>query len=267
MKKFAKHAKLLLVSTFILVFLGISTIFVCVNGGEPVLYNLIIDIAANGEGGNNDHIMHFYGFGMRDNIGQIQSDFKYWIAGSAADIDVYSPCDGTVVWLDPKFDGGEAEYQIMIRPKVKRGFGFGLSHYIVVLDHVADVKVSYGQKIKAGQAVGKPGGKDFFRNSPDGGRLVELSIDNAYNGMHYAPFMFFDPATKARYEAKIYKLMHDIEGRVGNMYNPAHIAANHDYTKMNIYGAGCTLDKIPEKYYLQKLDGYRTDRNDGYPLP
>ncbi|MDH5180539.1 MAG: M23 family metallopeptidase, partial [Gammaproteobacteria bacterium] len=89
--------------------------------------------------------------------------------------------------------------------------------FSVVYDHVKNPTIGMGDTLVSGQVLGKPGNW-----GPTLGRF-EIMINNDSTGRSYCPFVHFDPALKADYQAKVSTLMQDWENFKGNnaIYNEA----------------------------------------------
>jgi len=198
--------------------------FLFLEEGKLYLYNLGVDISTD-EFPNNEHIKKFIPFGAGGHpSGNPWANFEYVLDSNA---NVYSPCDGVVI--DCFFQPDSKDWEIRIRPRTIGGI------WEVSLDHVLDVQVKNGDKVKAGQIVGKPG------TWLEGLGRVEIQINNNKERYFYAPFAIFDPATKNTYEAKITKLMNDLQARPYDPLIPGSYENVFDQTSM-LY-PGCYMLK------------------------
>ena len=236
MRKFSKR-----VTIFVAVF---SSIFVLLAGGiltitlwpEPefYIYNLGVDIAPYDDDPyradnfhDNEHFYGFFCFGYDISETKPCSCFEYMIDKNAS---VYSPCDGVIKRIE--YQPETNDYSILIvSGTLKSRLDLG-TYYKIDVDHVTNIKVKSGDKVKVGQILGNPG--------PWEGNIGRVEIDIINNKVHYAPFQFCHPTVKTRLEQKISKLMSDIETRYGdpNIYDEARMI-----------GAGSYLKEIPESIY------------------
>ena len=109
MRKLTKHGKLVLiyVSISVLLFAGVSSFFLFGNSGKLVIHNLGIEMSAVGDTNpRNNNIGNFFGFGMPDTSGQIQSCFKYFLKIGTP---LIAPCDGVVRAV--LFQGSEGSHE------------------------------------------------------------------------------------------------------------------------------------------------------------
>ena len=261
MSKFAKFYKIYLF-VFAVIAIGIFTYFFVAYFQKPnfQLECLPIEMEPYADGehrvdsfNNNENIIAFYGFGMRDQSGQLQPLFKWY---TTTDTHVISPCDGVVgqVVKQPE----SHDYEIHIIPKGITGF-FGLPlSYFVSLDHVSDVKVKAGQEVKAGQVIGKVGG-DGMNDLGIGFVELDICAFLQKGSNHYAPFMFFNPTKRQMYEDKVTQMLSEMETRYANIETPTkllyfcnplielggHFNSGADY-------AGCYGTEISDTIYLDK---------------
>ncbi len=199
-------------SFFITLLLSICVFNSCkeeVDATPPVLKNLLIEFAdydpATQTAGDftflNNFDQMFYQFGYRSGptLDDLGAEFGYIIKEDAL---VKAPCDGIITRLTLRDDG---DYNIIIKNQEN-------SIWFTQVDHLLNVVVEQGDRVTAGQVLGNPG----FWDNVSGLGVVELSVINDEERRNYCPFSFFDPATRATYEAKVQKLMDDWEAFKGD---------------------------------------------------
>ncbi|MCL2540125.1 MAG: M23 family metallopeptidase [Firmicutes bacterium] len=254
------------ISIFVLVFGGLSGFFLFGNSGKLVIYNLGIDMAAYADPNpnRNEHIISFSGFGMVDESGQIQACFKFYTKEDAI---VRAPCDGVI--MNVEWQEESNDYSVMIKPKVKRFLNFGRVDWFIDMDHVRNIgSIKVGDKVSAGDPLGNPG---YFQRSNDfiaeDCYMFEVDIQVLVGATHYAPFLFLDSSVKDKYDKEVTQLMQDLDARAAGgrlLYKDRTTGETtpwFDYDAMAAagVGAGCLLEKIPEKWYRDpsQTDYYR----------
>ena len=191
---------------------------------EFYIYNLGIDI--------NDKIIIFYPFGdgFQHEGAKILPTFEYYTEEDSR-VAVYAPCDGVIGRID--FQDETQDFEILIIPRNNRT-------YKVFLDHVNDVQVAVGDKVSAGQVLGKIGNVvapvEFRPSGIVEYVRTELMIKDMRQNTFVAPFAVFDPQTKAQYEQQIVDLMQRIDANSG-------FGTFFDEEQM-IY-AGCYFETLP----------------------
>jgi hypothetical protein len=170
---------------------------------------------------------------------QLQACFKWYVSW---DTDVLVPCDGVIERID--FQPQSDDYSVLIVPEKERFLNFGKNKWVIDIDHVKDIRFERGDRVKAGEVLGRPAS-----DQGGGTSMFELDLKNMSDDNHYAPMKFFDPATKAAYEEKLTLMMNHLEdskskGR-GEIYDYDHMIHS-----------GCWMEKIPEEYYRPGNPGY-----------
>jgi murein DD-endopeptidase MepM/ murein hydrolase activator NlpD len=143
-----------------------------------------------------------------------------------------APCDGTIKIIERQEQSGD--YSVVIEPKVNPIFIFG-NDWVIDLDHVKDIKVKKGDKVTAGQVIGKPG------SDQGASWMFELDLVKRSDCNHYAPGKFFDSSVNTVIKEKLIPIMEGLEGDIGGR------AVVYDYAAM-LY-PGCWMEKISENVY------------------
>ena len=201
MKKLTKGMRLIIIiaSALILGSAAFGVTFSVMQEDEFYIYNLGIDIT-------NENLVVFYPFGdgFQHAGSKVLPTFEYNFDGSYPEIEVYAPCGGVIGLIE--WQEETKDYEMQILPRNNRT-------YKVLLDHVNDLTVKEGDKVTAGQVLGKIGNEvgptEFY---PDGIAWycrTELMIKNLRDNVDVAPFSVFDPKTKATYETQIMNFMQD----------------------------------------------------------
>ena len=131
----------------------------------------------------------------RDGNPKDNPTFEYHVDHDAK---VYAAADGEVEWVDPR--AADDDFALHIKASDGR--------FTIIYDHVTDPRVEEGEKVMAGDTLGKPGPKE-----DEYGR-TELQVNMHREGQRdisVCPFTFFDPARTETYQRKIEKLMDDWE--------------------------------------------------------
>lgn len=110
------------------------------------------------------------------------------------DVNVVSPCNGTITRFEYQSDS--EDYELSIRPGP-------LSQWRVIIDHLKNPTIELGDEITEGQVLGNPG--TWY------GSLGRTELMITHDGVYVAPFAVFDPDLKTIYEAKVTKHMSDWE--------------------------------------------------------
>lgn len=107
---------------------------------------------------------------------------------------VYSPIDGVIVWTG--YDPNWNDYELGIRPSENSSWAF-------VIDHISNIQVTDGQKIKAG---------DWIANAGNGTYELTLMQDKGPDAdTVYCPVPYFSPELKDSFKNKISFLISDYE--------------------------------------------------------
>lgn len=123
---------------------------------------------------------------------------------------VYSLVDGIVVDT-PKVWSGDYSIQVSADGK--------LGEWMYETEHVINLKVKPGDKVKAGQVIAEV--SDFDKNMPGFG-IVEIGILKGGNPpQHICPFAYLDPSIKEEIFAKLKAFYKSWEEYIGNtaLYN------------------------------------------------
>ncbi|MBI2057366.1 MAG: peptidoglycan DD-metalloendopeptidase family protein [Candidatus Yanofskybacteria bacterium] len=141
---------------------------------------------------------------------------------TAPDADVLAISDGIVQKVT--YQNDTSDYEIHIIPSEN-------SQWTIGHDHVNNPKVSVGNRVKAGDIIGKAGNM--------GGGLgrteIMIWVSEATRPMTYCPLKYFDPQLLDQYKQKIIKHMKDWEDFKGNsnLYNEQkHILPGCAYEKI-----------------------------------
>jgi len=200
----------------------------------PVLKNLGVDFAAydpsTGSAGafvftdSEEKVFFEFGAVVQGPEGQkVLPTFEYIVSSEA---NVYAVCDGIV--LETRYQEDTQDYEVIISPAVG-------SPWRVSQDHIRDIRVSQGDKVKAGDVLGKPG------TWSDGlGRTEIMVFKEQFFGepRAYAPFRFFDPELSQEYQQKVWRLMEDWE----NFKNDPTV---YNQEAMTEFYAGCLYEELP----------------------
>ena len=147
--------------------------------------------------------------------------FEYYVDKNA---DVYAVADGVVKYVE--FQEETQDWAIGISPDPR-------SCWFIDHDHVLNPTVSTGDKVSAGQVLGKPGNW----HDPMLGRTEIMIVKAVHeNCVAYAPFKFFDNALSEEYQQKVWRLMSDWENFVGDQTV---------YAQENMIYAGCLYESLP----------------------
>jgi len=149
-------------------------------------------------------------------------NFEFYVRPTAV---VVAPASGMIwrVVFHADFD----DYAILIR---ERNEGF----LWVEIDHVSNPTVKAGDRVTAGQTIGTAGKTGDVRL----GRVeLQVSDGNRQPVMHFCPNVAFAPSATADIEARLSRLMQDIEARNlnSNIYNEA-----------TMFRVGCNMEKVVE---------------------
>jgi hypothetical protein len=149
-------------------------------------------------------------------------NFDFYVRPSAV---VVAPASG-VIW-QVVYHANADDYAILIR---ERNEGF----LWVEIDHVSNPTVSAGDRVSAGQPIGIAGKTGDARL----GRVeLQISDGNRQPVTHFCPNLAFAPGATADIEARLSRLMQDIEARNlnSNLYNEAAM-----------FRVGCNVEKVAE---------------------
>jgi hypothetical protein len=203
------------------------------SGPPPVLKNLGVDFApydpSTGRAGafvftdSEDKVFLEFGAVVQGPEGpKVLPTFEYIVSSEA---DVYAVCDGIV--LEIRYQKDTQDYEVLIAPTAD-------SPWRVSHDHVRDLKVSEGNKVTAGDVLGKPG--TFSDNL---GRTEIMVFKNQFDkSLAYAPFKFFDPKLSEEYQQKVWRLMEDWESFKNDL-------TIYDQKAMTKFYAGCLYEELP----------------------
>ena len=145
-----------------------------------------------------------YGIEVQSSQGgtKILPTFEY---RTAKDADVFSAIDGVITKIE--YQTQTQDYEILIQPET--GSQWTLGH-----DHVSSIRVSEGDRVKAGDILGKAGTL--------GGELGRTEImiwggpSSQDRPLTYCPFKLFAPELLSDYQQKISRHMKDWEEFKGN---------------------------------------------------
>ena len=126
-----------------------------------------------------------------------------WIFATAPGTNIYSPLDGIVVYV--AHNSNWDDWEIIINPR-----NCNKSFYFVTVDHIVDVTVAMGDRIVAGQVIGKKGADHNNGQYEGNARTFEITVGNA-NGEAFCPLNFFSPTDRIEAVAKLQQLVLDIE--------------------------------------------------------
>jgi murein DD-endopeptidase MepM/ murein hydrolase activator NlpD len=126
-----------------------------------------------------------------------------WIFGTAPGTNIYSPLDGIVVYV--AHNSNWDDWEVIINPR-----NCNKSFYVVTVDHIVDVTVAIGDRVVAGQVIGKKGADHYNGQYEGNARTFEITVSDA-NGNAYCPLLFFPEQERIEAAAKLEQLMIDIE--------------------------------------------------------
>ena len=190
----------------------------------PVLENLGVAFApydpATGRAGafrfdpSLEKVFLEFGAVVRDPQGRskVLPTFEYIVA---PDVAVLAVADGIVTGV--RFQPETDDVEIWIRRT-------STSPILVVQDHIRDPTVRVGDRVEAGQRLGRPGpwGEGF-------GRTEIMVVDEE---RAYAPFAFFLPSASKAYQKRVSRLMREWEAFKGD-------PTLYDEARMSRFYAGC----------------------------
>lgn len=121
-----------------------------------------------------------------------------------SDADVLSVIDGLVTKID--YQSNTQDYEVLIQPEEN-------SQWTLGQDHISNLRVAKGDKVKAGDILGKVGtlGGNLGRTE------IMLWKSSSTRPVTYCPLKYFDPQLLAQYKQKIQQHMKDWEEFKGNL--------------------------------------------------
>jgi hypothetical protein len=195
--------------------------------GPPRLENLLVDLS------NIDAFLftraipkNFVEFGGRFERTEDAVPIPAFEYFTKANVPVSSPIKGIVRELNFQADSDDYEIEIATNP---------FSGWYVIVDHVSDVRVRAGQKVKAGDVVGVTARYLGF----DGVWRTELEVSNFTH--FFCPFEHFDPETADAFKARIAQAMTAWEQFVGD-------DTVYDEAAMVPFAPGCLSDKYAKDF-------------------
>ena len=143
---------------------------------------------------------------------------------TAPDADVFAVSDGIIKSIT--YQDRNRDYAIHILPSEN-------SQWTIGHDHVSNPRVSVGQKVKAGDLLGKVGSL----SSSLGRTEIMMWVSEATRPMTYCPMKYFDPQLLPQYKQKILQHMKDWEEFKGN---------TNLYSEERHVLPGCAYEKIAD---------------------
>lgn len=199
---------------------------------DPVLKNLLVDFEPLdpetkmagafdfNAGYNEDKLFYEFGAEARDGSGGIKllPTFEYRVSPSA---NVYAPVSGTIIGYE--YQDSTADYEISIGESLN-------DNVLVGIDHIKNITVSQGDKVKAGDILGKPGTWS--------GSIGRVELDIYGIDGHVCPFNYFSKKLEDEYHTKVLQHMEDWE-------TWKYDDTIYDEDSM-IYAPGCVYNTLAE---------------------
>ena len=167
----------------------------------------------------------FYVFGDKLPGERLNPNFEF--ASVKADADIVSAIDGEVVFIKTQDDGKDNE--VFLQTSVD-------SEWITGYDHIVDVKVKQGDKVKVGDVIGKPAvqGNGLYRFEFQVNKKVGKNED-----IHYCPTLLL-------HESVIDSTISDLKAHISSWEELDNRVLYSDFSENN--KTGCYFDTLtPEQ--------------------
>lgn len=149
----------------------------------------------------------FYVFGDKLPGNRQNPNFEY--SSLKADTQAVSSIDGIIVNINAQTDNAGADFEVFIKPSED-------SYWIVAYDHLVNLKVKKGDKVKAGQVLGEPATQN------NGALRFEMQINKEIgsDATHVCPSTILAPDKKEKLLAELKTVLNSWESQTGKeLYN------------------------------------------------
>ncbi len=142
----------------------------------------------------------FYIFGDSLPGNRLNPNFEY--SSVRADAKVVSAIEGVVTHINQQNENGQSDYEVFVQPKEG-------SKWMIGYDHLINVAVSEGDKVKVGSILGNPGVQN------NGLSRFEIQINDETAGLHYCPTELLHESVRDKISAYLTSMMQSWESKTG----------------------------------------------------